>query len=556
MDMKDYCLENLIIDGNHQLQPPDLYKGQTLNFGKVNYFIGKNGTGKSQIVSHIVNEVRARRNQLVSIDKGLVIKYLQANRTHNIQGSRQLHADNLNEYESGNFTVESFFQFLNGSPFTKSLVEHSLNMFFHKFPQISLQGLNILMNIQESWTKKEMKKKELKKLLEEGGKTEHLEDIEEEIEVIQKRLHTLDNESDGLKEMLILLTFIYHPRVKVVIIDEIETHLHPHMINFVSDAIQEVAEKNDKQFFIITHAPTAIRLMPGSDWKYFFLRRHENAELSKVSEFSFTEDQYKNLIPYLNPYKREAFYSDTVILLEGMDDFSMFQTVSGLMKYGEYLGGGYSFFPCWGGDNLETYRDFFAAMGKDVYVVADNNIGTRTALSSAFRSLFNTDPHYIKLSKNDITEFCLNPSKLAKGKKREIMEDELRLVSENARTFRDYPEIVKIIETIVGKNPRTELNWEFIHLAKNLAHQIQVRFHDLPEWKELLRKKSHEELITMIDADPELSILWQDSVKSEFKFTFGSPWKCTFVFRSGYTQYLLEFNEKIKPADIELVRLT
>lgn len=505
--MNDYCLETLQIGSPHKLNPPELYQGQNLTFGSVNYFIGKNGTGKSQILNHIVTEVRNKRTQLISKDKGLVIKYLPSNRTHNIQGTRQLHAENLDDYESANFTAEGFFQFLNGSPFTKSLVEHSLNMFFHKFPQISLQGLNILMNIQENWITKEMKKRELKQKIEiesSGSKTQ--EEIEEEVEIIEKRAHTLQTESDGLKEMLILLTFIYHPRVKVVIIDEIETHLHPHMINFVSDAIQEVAEKNDKQFFIITHSPTAIRLTPSKDWRYFFLQRKENVSLSKIAQFSFEEDKYKLLIPYLNPYKREAFYSDIVILLEGMDDFTMFQTVCSLMNYGEYLGGGYSFFPCWGGDNLETYREFFLALGKEVYVIADSNIKTRPALSAGFKKLFDNEPsHFVCLSKNDITEFCQNPN--GKTQKTEIIEDELLLISQNKRIVSDFPEIATCIRNIVGDNPRIESNWEFIHLAKNLAHQIQVRFHDLPEWKALLNVKSKEKLITMFEEDHEVKAL-------------------------------------------------
>lgn len=553
--MNNPILEQLQIDASHPLNPPELYKDDILEFGKVNYFIGKNGTGKSQVLTHIYNDVRNTRNQLINNDKGLVIKYLPSNRTHNIQGGRQMHSENLDSFESGNPTVDTFFQFLNGSPFTKTLVEHSLNMFFNKFPRISLQGLNILMNIEESWRKKELRKIELKKMIKGGAMgLESAGYTEKEVETIEKRVHNLQNESDGLKEMLILLTFIYHPRVKALIIDEIETHLHPHMINFISDTIHEIASNSDKQFFIITHSPTAIRLVPSSDWRYFFFQRNKDESKSHISKFSFTDPAERSLIPYLNPYKREAFYSDTIILVEGMDDFAVFQALASAMNYGEYLGGGFSFFPCWGGDNLEQYHNFFKKLGKEVYVVADNNILTRDALSRSFKENFRKYPkQYRRLSKNDITEFCVNEN--GHTEKNAIIEDEIRMLNEGTRAVTDYVELTEIIKQFIGTNPRLQMNWEFIKLAKDLAHQIQIRFNDLPEWKDLLSEKSQEKLVEAIESDPELTLLWQDSVKSEFKFIFGTPWKCKFVYKSGLVHYALEFKESDNPAKLKLKRL-
>lgn len=548
-------VNDLTIDNS--IHPEGLYSGQKLTFGRVNYFIGKNGTGKTQVLKKIFEKARSERASLISTEKGLVIKYLPSVRSSTISGRRALHSDDQDETESGSMSVESFYQFLNTSPFTKTLVEHQIKEFFKKDAKIQIQGQNIIFNIIENF--KKIGKKIIKKIVskeekleeaKESGQEEEAKEIQEEIEELQDDLKELNlsSESDGMKEMFILLTFIYHPRVKVIFIDEPETHLHPHMINFITDAIEEMAKSGQKQFFIITHSPTAIKLNPLNDWKYFFFKREEQINDCRISCFDqFNESEFKQLILQLNPYKREAFYSDTVILLEGIDDYYLFSTLAKKIGCSEYNNGGVNFFPCWGGRFLENYYKFFEKTNKKIYVIADSNVGSITQLSSDFKNKFSSDPeHFIKLSKADITDFCTNSETV----KNEKILKEIDIIDSTSYSESNYTELLDIIKRIIGARGTIRPNNEFSEMVHRMVNEFQMRFKDCEDWKELLISKDLNTLKKKIQDDINIKFYWQDCVREEFSFEFTEPWKCKIVFRSGNHNFSVEFNQNSIPSDI------
>ncbi|MDD3171637.1 MAG: AAA family ATPase [Bacilli bacterium] len=548
-------VNNLIIDNS--LHPEGLYFGQTLTFGRVNYFIGKNGTGKTQILKKIFEKARGERASLISTEKGLVIKYLPSVRSSTISGSRALHSNDPDETESGSMSVESFYQFLNTSPFTKTLVEHQIKEFFKKDAKIQIQGQNIIFSIVENFKKNVRKlvsrivrREEKLEEAKEAGQEEQAKEIQEEIEELQDDLKELNlsSESDGMKEMFILLTFIYHPRVKVIFIDELETHLHPHMINFITDAIEEMAQSGQKQFFIITHSPTAVKLKPSNEWKYFFFKREEQIADCKISCFDqFNDDEFKQLIIQLNPYKKEAFYSDTVILLEGIDDYYLFSSLTKKLGYSEYGNGGINFFPCWGGRFLESYYSFFQKTNKKIFVIADSNIGSVTQLSSDFKRKFTDDPtSFIKLSKSDITGFCTN----SETNKTEKILKEIEIIESDTYLEANYTELLNLIKTIMGTRELIRPNNEFSEMVHRMVNEFQMRFKDHEDWKELLSRGNIEELKNKIQEDINIKFYWQDCVHEEFSFDFSNPWKCKIIFRSGNHNFTVEFDQNSNPSNV------
>jgi len=543
--LKHMEIKQIQIDNS--LQPAGMYEGQTLVFGRVNYLLGKNGTGKTQVIQKIFAQAQSERARIISTEKGIVVKFLPAMRAHTVVGSKTLKDGDMNEVESTSMTTETFYQFLNSSPFTKTLVEHNLREFFGKETKIKIQGQNISFTL---WDKIKRRIKKITGGVSEkiGGQEGKTVAVQAEIEVLEDELKELNlsNESDGMKEMLILLTFIYHPRVKIICIDEPETHLHPHMINFITDIIAEIAETNQKQFFIITHSPTAVKLMP--DWKYFFFRREEEISESKISIFDkFNSPEYESLIRQLNPFKREAFYSDTIILLEGMNDYDLIVSLAKKDGYAEYNKGGISFLPCWGGHNLEQYYNFFLQCGKITYVIADNNVSTIAQLSPGFKQKFVTDPdHFVKLSKNDITEYCINTG----SEKSEKIEKEIKIIESSSYAEANYTEILEAIRKVIGVKNKVKPNDEFKEMVHRMVNEFQMRFADKKEWQDVLISKDLTSLKSLLQEDFELNAYWQDSVPEQFLFKFDDPWSCKMLFRTGAHEFSVEFNKNSKPADI------
>lgn len=516
------------------LQPSGLYDNTVLNFGIVNFFIGKNGSAKTQVLNQIHSEVK---NKITSLRPKYewVGKYLPSNRVHLIQGSRELRSEILDTFETDNQSVESFFQFLNDSEVTKAIVESKLRTFFKKSLNIRSQGRNITMDILEKWRAKEVELKE------------KAEEIEEDLGVPVN----LTSESDGMKEFLILLTYIYHPRVKFVVIDEPELHLHPHMINFLLDAIEETALNKQKQFFIVTHSPIAIRLNPDSNWKYFFFLKEKN---EIISFDKFTDSTYASLIPHLNPFKKEAFYSDLIILIEGDGDYQILNGIAKKLGYSETHKGGFTFFSTWGGYNLERLYNFFKDLKKETRIVIDK--GTKDKPKAGFTDNFKnnvlTNPAITKtLSVEDIVFLCKkknelypNDATLGDEKKREIIREEITLINSNAFQETDYPELVGIIRDILGSLSQTNIPSELVEICQRLVGEFQLRFSKNP-FKRWIKENNVEKLSDRINKDEKLKPYWRDTNQDDFKISStDTGWACELVFLLGSTKIKLSFNEK------------
>lgn len=523
------------------LQPTGLYEGTILKFGLVNYFVGKNGTGKSQVMRYL--QTRIGNFASASVDKGILGKFLPSNRTHSISGTRAMSGELLDQSEPNTPTADTFFQFLNESEFTKAMVQGRLNYFFEKSLKITSRGSNIVMDILESWRAKERKQ---------------VEAAEASTSEIPTPLN-LSAESDGMKEMLILLTYIYHPRVKVIAIDEPELHLHPQMINFVLDAIQEAADSEEKQFFLVTHSPISIRITDDPNWKYFFFDKKNN----KLLDFlKFSDPQFCDLIPQLNPFKREVFYADRVILVEGEQDYQIFRNIAKRIGYSETDAGGYSFFPSWGAYEFERLYNFFVELSKEVLIIADSNILslTKANFTQQFKNVLSDTNITHKISMPDIVHLCKERDTLYPAvtrfddtQKREIVRQELKRIVSPRFAESDYAEITQIIRTVLGVRRRLAYPEELKDMFKNLVATFQTRFAS-PTYKHLLAAGNRENIIETLKADSQLTKFLQDADRQSVDCAVTEDeWNCTINFRNGKQRLKLQFDKSTRHAEFEPV---
>lgn len=138
-----------------------------------------------------------------------------------------------------------------------------------------------------------------------------------------------ENESHGLKELISILSIIHDDEPDIVIIDELELHLHPQYQKFLLQEIQRLSGKPDdnfsKTFFLITHSPTILDFRNINDMTNIYSFRDKSEPPLNVDEFS-PEDEYhiNSLIPRLNTQHKEALFSKKPVLVEGYTDEQIF----------------------------------------------------------------------------------------------------------------------------------------------------------------------------------------------------------------------------------------
>jgi hypothetical protein len=128
-------------------------------------------------------------------------------------------------------------------------------------------------------------------------------------------------ESDGLRRLSLLLTYIYHPKCKFLTIDEPELYLHPDMISFLLEEIL-FESKYGKQFVFATHSPEIIRVGNKDDFGYFYFVLKDKLRDSKIIQASQSgaDELIDELSYYLDSNKRAFLFAPVTVLVEGISD--------------------------------------------------------------------------------------------------------------------------------------------------------------------------------------------------------------------------------------------
>lgn len=128
-----------------------------------------------------------------------------------------------------------------------------------------------------------------------------------------ERRVTIDRLGSGFRRIFTILLYIVHPEYTVVMIDEPEIHLHPALVRKLLWALQN---SQTGQIFFTTHSPLFITPITLPQ----VVRVVKDAMTTKIFTLSQNQYDYQRLIPELNADNLEMFFSDEVVLVEGISD--------------------------------------------------------------------------------------------------------------------------------------------------------------------------------------------------------------------------------------------
>lgn len=184
------------------------------------------------------------------------------------------------------------------------------------------------------------------------------------------------DECHGIKELLVLLTHVYHDACDYLIIDEPELHLHPQYQSFLMQEIRKLAgDPSDgsgkKVFFLITHSPFILDLnsiedlqsVISFDLQHLIPRHCLELEQNIVTRLS-------SLVPRLNASHRQLFFSDNPVFVEGILDAQIVQIIQKARGV-SIAGAGSCIIDCGGCEEVNKYLELCMAFGKRAYFLYD-----------------------------------------------------------------------------------------------------------------------------------------------------------------------------------------
>jgi len=224
--MSDIILSQAKISG----LPRGLHEGKELELRPINYLFGANGSGKTLSLKCITKQAKNKIREARLNEKGYFAQYITATPQQNFYQDQFPFLDQMaSDFDLGSddITGQGFYQHLQDFPEIIIKVRDALQKYLGRYPNMIRRGTNNVMSFLRE---------------------------EEDFPA-----YSPQQESDGLRRLSLLLSYIYHPKCKFLAIDEPELFLHPDMISFILEEIQsEIA--NDKQFALVTHSPEMIRI--------------------------------------------------------------------------------------------------------------------------------------------------------------------------------------------------------------------------------------------------------------------------------------------------------
>jgi len=129
-----------------------------------------------------------------------------------------------------------------------------------------------------------------------------------------KRRVTIDRLGSGFRRIFTMLLYIFHPQYSIVMISEPEIHLHPAIIKKLFWALQN---SDFGQIIFTTHSPLFVT--PISLGHVIRIVKNEQ-NLTIAFSIDHKKYNYQRLIQELNADNLEMFFTDKVILVEGVSD--------------------------------------------------------------------------------------------------------------------------------------------------------------------------------------------------------------------------------------------
>lgn len=169
----------------------------------------------------------------------------------------------------------------------------------------------------------------------------------------------------GFQQVFSILVTVFSPQISIVLIDEPETHLHPSAIVLLRSVLSDAALRHNKQVVISTHSP--LFLTPSLLSHTVHLVRGQTTQAFTAARARLNVERLEQ---ELTPYVGEAFFTDVVLMVEGVADklimralWDRFGDRRLTIKIVDVGGKG----------NFSIYRDLFAAFGIPYLTLVDRD---------------------------------------------------------------------------------------------------------------------------------------------------------------------------------------
>ncbi len=284
--------------------PRGLHEGTVLDLQKINYLFGANGSGKSLTLRLITRQAKEQIRQKGLNQKGYFSQYITATPQQSFYNDHfQILEKTATEFdlESDDITGGAFYQHLQEYPEILIKVRDALQKYLGRYPNVVRRGINNVMTF-----------------------------LREEEDV---PAYSPQQESDGLKRLSLLLSYIYHPKCIFLSIDEPELFLHPDMASFL---LQEVHEevKFGKQFAFATHSPEMIQIGSGNLYSYLYFNLQDTLAKTHIVQASRVgANEIIEELGYLLDVNRRAFlFAPITLFVEGLADEVVYNELKHLRK--------------------------------------------------------------------------------------------------------------------------------------------------------------------------------------------------------------------------------
>ena len=201
--------------------------------------------------------------------------------------------------------------------------------------------------------------------------------------------------SSGEKELLTYLFAIYALNVRdaLIIVDEPELHLHPKWQKVLLDLFVTLSESTGNQFLLATHSPTFIS--PESiRYVSRVFSKEQRSHITRLDAPSLPLDRH--LFNIVNSQNNERiFFSDKVILVEGISDRIFFETVFRSLGNLRNTGRTIEVINVGGKGLFAAYKNILDACQVESAIIADRDYLEQIG-SPAIKGLFSVNTKEIK----------------------------------------------------------------------------------------------------------------------------------------------------------------
>lgn len=286
--MVDLIIKSATISG----LPLGLHEGKVLSLRSINYLFGSNGSGKTLVLKKITEQAKGSVKSVNKHTEGYFAQYITATPQHTFYQDNYMILDGrASDFDLDNAEIsgQAFYQHLAEFPEIRIKVRDTLQKYLGRYPNLVRRGVNNVMRF-----------------------------LREETDIPE---YSPQYESDGLRRLVLLLTYIYHPKCVFLAVDEPELYLHPDMISFLLEEIHSEV-RFGKQFAFATHSPEIIKIGKADFYGYFYFNLKDKLKDSHIIQASEVgAGPVIEQLGYLLDVNRRAFlYAPVTVFVEGLTD--------------------------------------------------------------------------------------------------------------------------------------------------------------------------------------------------------------------------------------------